>query len=312
MYQAVIIGAGNIASEFDSPDNPNILTHAHAYQHNPAFHLKGFYDTDYKKAKKAADKWNCKAYETLEAAMTDTDVVSCCVPDQYHAQILKDVSVYHPNLVIAEKPFAVSITEGNNLQRIFAGKIPLLLNYSRRFLPEFQMLRKKVNHYGKFLKGVGYYGKGILHNGSHMIDLLIFLFGCVECQEILHPKLYDYINDPSVDTVLNISEGTFHMVAIDSRVATIFELDLFFEKARIRILNGGTIIEKYELQMSSTYHDYYNYVLTKRETVNYSHAMTGLIGNAEGFLDGTQELACDMEDGINVLKICMQIRGESF
>ncbi len=312
MYRAVIIGAGNIASGFDSPDSRDILTHAHAYQCHPAFQLTGFYDKDYKRAVEAAHKWGCRAYGTLAEALKAAKVVSCCVPDSYHRQILEKAAAYAPKLVIAEKPLASSVAEGEELLRTYGTGIPLLLNYSRRFLPEFQLLREEIRRYGKFLKGVGYYGKGILHNGSHMIDLLRFLLGSVECGKILKAEIRDYDGDPSKDAILQVQGQPFYMAAVDSRIATVFELDLFFEKARIRIVDGGSLIERYMIKESDTYAGYYNYVFQEREHVDYSHAMIGLLDNAKDILEEKGTPACSIEDGAEVLKICIQIRGESF
>lgn len=310
MYNTVIIGAGNIAANFDSPDSTDILTHAHAFQNSDAFRLLGFYDKDYHVAKAAALNWGCHAYESLESALESAEVVSCCVSDQYHKEILEKAAKYKPKLVITEKPLAVSMIEGKVIEQIYYHKIPILLNYSRRFLKEFQDLREEIKQYGTFLKGIGYYGKGTLHNGSHMIDLLGFLLGTVECHEVLKPEIHDFDGDSSRDVILKIQEGQFHMIAIDSRIATIFEMELFFEKTRIRILDGGTRIERYKIKESDTYQGYYNYVLSRSESVNYSNAMTGLIDNAQKFLNRDEKLLCTLEDGINVLRICMQIRGE--
>ena len=311
MYNTIIIGAGNIAANFDSPDSADILTHAHAFQNSTCFNLLGFYDKDYDMAKAAALTWGCHAYESLESALESAQVVSCCVPDPYHREILEKAAKYKPQLVITDKPLAVSMTEGRAIEQIYDHQIPLLINYSRRFLKEFQNLREAVKQYGTFLKGVGYYGKGILHNGSHMIDLLGFLLGSVECLEVLQPEIHDFEGDSSKDLILKIQEGQFHMIAVDSRIATIFEMELFFEKARIRILDGGTRIELYQIKESNTYQGYYNYVLSRCESVNYSNAMTGLVENAQGYLMREEKLLCTLEDGINVLRICMQIRGEA-
>lgn len=49
MNRVVIIGAGNIAAGFDTPESKKILTHAHAVVVNPDFQLLGFYDIDEKK-----------------------------------------------------------------------------------------------------------------------------------------------------------------------------------------------------------------------------------------------------------------------
>ena len=144
MYHAVIIGAGNIAAGFDSPHSSHILTHAHGYQQNPLFCLRGFYDKDQTKAKQAAQIWGCRAYEALDDALKGAEVISCCVPDSYHKEVLQQAAKYHPRLVITEKPLAVSMEEARAVQRIYGGRIPLLLNYSRRFLKEFQKLRQEI------------------------------------------------------------------------------------------------------------------------------------------------------------------------
>lgn len=311
MYKVIILGAGNIAARFDSPNKKEVLTHAHAFSNNAAFQLLGFYDKDYEKAEEAAKIWGGCAYHDLESALREADVVSCCVPDSFHGDMLKEIARYNPRLVIAEKPLAISLKEAEEIEQVYKDRIPLLVNYSRRFLPEFQELRKQIKDYGKFVRGVGYYGKGMLHNGSHMIDLLSFLLGEAEDIMGLPYENRDFCEeDPSKEVILKIRQGIFHMIPIDCGIATIFELDLFFEKARIRILDGGEKIEKHVIKESEVYAGYKNYQLSEIQEVNYSGAMEGLVRNAENFLNQTEKLFCSLADGMNVLRTCMCIRGE--
>lgn len=311
MYKVVILGAGNIAAKFDSPDKKEVLTHAHAFANNAAFQLLGFYDKDYGRAEEAAQTWGGQAYDNLEVALEGAEVVSCCVPDSFHGDMLKKIARYNPRLVIAEKPLAISLEEAEEIKQIYENRIPLLVNYSRRFLPEFRELKEKIKDYGKFLRGVGYYGKGILHNGSHMIDLLRFLLGEVEDIMVLPYENHDFGEvDSSKEVILKIQQGLFHMIAVDCRIATIFELELFFEKVRIRILDGGNKIETYVIEGSKVYAGYKNYQLSEVKEVNYSGAMEGLARNAENFLNQEEKLLCSLADGMNVLRTCMRIRGE--
>lgn len=310
MYKVVIIGAGNIAAGFDSPESEKILTHAHAVIEHPDFELLGFYDTDKKKTLEASKRWGGRAYADI-TAVKEADIVINCVPDRFHGQVLKEIAQFHPKLVIAEKPLATTYDEAKEIQNIYENKIPLVINYSRRFLKEFQCLKEEIKSYGKFLKGVGYYGKGILHNGSHMIDILRFLLGEVEDINVFKPGIYDFeTEDPSYDVALRIQEANFYMLAIDCRAVTIFEMELYFEKSRIRILNGGEKIESYRVEASDTYAGYQNYKLREEIAVDYSKAMAGLMENASRFLKREQPLKCTLEDGMDVLKICMHIRGE--
>lgn len=311
IYKVAVIGAGNIAAGFDSPECKMILTHAHAVTVYPDFELLGFFDSDKTKTLEAVRRWGGNAYPDIETLVQNADIVCCCVPDRFHGSVLKEVAQFYPKLVIAEKPLTDKYEEAIEIQKLYEGKIPLVVNYSRRFLKEFHHLKSDIKSYGKFLKGVGYYGKGILHNGSHMIDILQFLLGKVEDIKIIGTEIYDFEpNDPSRDVVLKVQQENFYMMAIDCRVATIFEIELFFEKARVRILNGGEKIEIYHVEASDTYAGYKNYKSIEARYVDYSEAMTGLMENVSGFLEGKCALNCTLQDGMDVLEICMRIRGE--
>ena len=96
------------------------------------------------------------------------------------------------------------------------------------------------------------------------------------------------------------------MNAIDCRLVTIFELELFFEKARIRILDGGEKIEIYEIRESDVYSGELNYQLSRTRQVDYSQAMMGLYDNVFHYLEGKQEIACTLEDGVQAVKICRE------
>ncbi|MCI8449491.1 MAG: Gfo/Idh/MocA family oxidoreductase [Eubacterium sp.] len=308
MYRAVIIGAGKIGAEFDTPSSDKILTHAHAFLEHEEMILAGFYDVDYAKAVHAAEIWGGQAFREISEALCGADVVSCCVPDQFHGKVLKEIAAYKPKLVITEKPVAVSADQAEEIRQIYQGKIPCMVNYSRRYIREFDDLRRRIRQYGRFLKGAGYYGKGILHNGSHMIDLMQYLLGNVEILERTEGWIPDLEGDPSVDVTMQIAQGVFSMLAVDSRIVTVFELDLFFEKARIRILEGGKKIAYYEIKESAVYQHYYNYNLVQTVSVSDSAAMQGLAENAVLFLKNGEEMKCTLEDGITVLQTCMQIQ----
>lgn len=311
LYKVSIIGAGNIAARFDLPENEKILTHAHAVTEHSDFEISGFFDKDNARAFEAARRWGGKVYADMETAVQDADIVCCCVPDRFHGSVLKEVAQFRPRLVIAEKPLTDKYEEAIEIQKLYEGKIPLIVNYSRRFLEEFHRLKRDIKSYGKFLKGIGYYGKGILHNGSHMIDILSFLLGKVEDIRNLGTEIYDFeSDDPSYDVVLKVQQENFYMMAIDCRAVTIFEIELFFEKARVRILNGGEKIEIYHVEASDTYAEYKNYQPIEIRNVNYSEAMLGLMENVSRFLKGEEALNCTLQDGMDVLKICMRIRGE--
>ncbi len=309
VFKVLIIGAGKIGAFFDAPNSEEVLTFAHGFYGNNSFELKGFYDVNYDCACEAAKLWNCNAYNSLDEAMRDVDIVCCCVPDKYHFDILMEISKYPVELVVTEKPLVENVEQAKIIEDKYRKKT-VALNYSRRYLREFRELKEQIKEYGEFVKGVGYYGKGLLHNGSHMIDILSFLIGDVTDIGKKRFDIEDFFeDDKSVDVSFKLKKGIFNMIAIDCRVATIFEIELFFEKARVRILNGGTKIETYLIKESESFKGYYNYVYDREEIIDYSYAMKGLVNNIESYMNYGGELFCTIEDGINVLRICDEIRG---
>lgn len=313
MYKAVIVGAGNIGAFFDMPESKKILSHAHAVMVHPRVELLGFYDVDEDRSQKAVSIWNCKSFDSLESALYGADVAYCCVPDKCHFDMLKQISEYPLKMVVAEKPIAATVGEALKIKQIYERKkIPIILNYSRRFLPEFKDLRQNIKTYGKLIEGVGYYGKGIVHNGSHMIDLLSYFFERELKIESTGHAVYDYFDsDPSCNAIIGIGNGQVHMLSIDCRIATIFELDLFFEKKRVRIIDSGNKIELYSVRESEVYNGYSNYVWEQRIEVDYSNAMLGLINNYCAYMAGKEKILCSVDDGINVLSKCMEIKEKS-
>jgi predicted dehydrogenase len=310
-YNVVIIGAGNIGAFFDEPASERILTHAHVFYNSEYFKLKGFYDNNLKKAEEAASRWNCKAYESMDSALKNADVVCCTVPDEYHYDVLDEIARYNVRLVFTEKPLTKTLLQAEDIISIYREKnIPILVNYTRRFLDEIGLVKSMIIEYGSFIKGTGYYGKGIVHNGSHMIDLIKFILGDVTGYKKLD-QVYDfYDDDPSVDARIEVMGGTLILQAVDCRFTTIFELDLLFEKARVQILESGFLIKIYEVTDSPVFKGYKNYVKTKEINVDFNRAFVNAAENIRDVLEGREKLISSSENAVDVMKICCELRGD--
>jgi len=140
-YNALIIGAGRMGAFFDSPkDKSKILTHAHAYTNHDGFNLVGFYDINPTKASNAAKRWGTKSFKSIAEAFhkNKIDIVSVAVPDQFHFSTLVEIIKYRPKIVFVEKPLTTSEFYTEKIVKLYKKfRIPLLVNYSRRFIPEF-------------------------------------------------------------------------------------------------------------------------------------------------------------------------------
>lgn len=309
-YKTVILGAGNMGAFFDTPDSGKVLSHAHAFQRDGRFELLGFYDSDQTKAEKAAALWNCTAYPSLESALAKAEVVCCAVPDDFHYNILKSVLKYLGiKLVFTEKPFTKTLEQAQELKLEFEkSSISCVIDYSRRFLDFYKNLKKESKKWGNFIRGTGYYGKGLIHNGSHMIDLISFLLG-VPDKIKAGEKLYDWNEeDPTIDVTLFINGSPIELMGISCETVTIFELELFYEKSRIRILNGGLQAEKYDIEESREFKGYYNYTLKDNITVDYSNSLINATDNIYRILTVGDLPECGIDDGVEVLRICDRLR----
>ena len=109
----------------------------------------------------------CDAFGSIEEAFEkeNVDIVCIAVPDELHYALLKKVSLVPLKSVFTEKPLTKTVTEAEEIVKIFRERdIPVCVNYRRSFVPEFEALRDKIKgeFFGKYLTRTGYYGKGFL------------------------------------------------------------------------------------------------------------------------------------------------------
>jgi len=315
-YRVAIIGAGRIGAMLDDPWNPHILTHAHGYKACEGFEIVGFVDSNLDKAEAASARWGGTAFGSMEELFETQaiEVVSICLPDELHYATLLALAEKPVQFIFLEKP-AVRTAEEADVVRTLYGKLPIRVqvNYTRRFVPEIRSIREAIRSgkYGAFLTGTGYYGKGLLHNGSHMVDLLQFLVGEVgkvaEVSEIV--DFYD--QDPSVSAVLTMCcGGIFYLCHIDSRKFHVFELDLIFERKRIRICELGTIIEEYSVGNNRLFEGYRTLNKDAEYATEHPKAMYHAIANIRDNLDRNEPLVCTLEESLGAVKTCSRILQE--
>lgn len=312
-YKVGIVGAGNIAALFDEPTSMDVLTHAHAYSLHPGFEICGFADVDLEKARVAAFRWGGRAYRTVDELLRRErpDIVSVCTPDETHANVVKQLEGKKILGGILEKPLAVDLAGARAIAAspvVKGGKF--LVNYSRLFVPEFHKLKQDYRRgaYGRLVAATGYYGKGLFHNGSHMINLLHWLFGNMKVVKKLS-IIDDFTkNDPSVSAVVQFQIGANCVLhAVDSRLYTIFELDLLFGKARVRMIGSGHKLEIYELEKSKRYTGYT--VMSLRETITTSlgRSLSFAVENLYDWLLGNKPPLSTVDEALAVQNICQDI-----
>lgn len=310
-YRAVIIGAGRIGATFDTPESKEVLTHAHGYTKHESTHLVGFYDKDTQKSATAASLWGGESFPSLQALLEQgkPDIVSICTPDEDHLPTLEQVILHKPRLIVCEKPVTMSVRGTERIMQLAREKrVPISVNYSRRFDSSIEELRKAVQRkiYGKVLLATSIYTRGILHNGSHVIDLARFLFGEVQKITPLYVR-EDYLgSDKSVAAYLEFEHcPQFHLIVGDARHYAIMELDILFERKRWRFVDFGFRESVQEIRKDPRYPDFVKSLHGVYDGPTcLGQACTRMVDNAVSHLVSKEPLLCDIEDALKTQRVC--------
>mgnify|MGYP003805785775 CR=1 FL=1 len=299
---------------YDGPTSTEIFSHAHAFLRNPDTTLLGFVDPDAQARKKAAELWNARPFSTLEEAFSSgpVDLVSVAVPDHLHAQVLQETLRYSPKAILLEKPVASSLEQARQIRSLLSrNPVPVLLNYSRRFDSSCQQLRARIwrNELGKFQGGVGTYCKGLFHNGSHLVDLCRFLLGEVCGTLGVERKLGFSASDPSVSGMLFFpGNAVVFLQGLEHRHYWVFELDLFFEKGRVRFEDSGFSIQNFLVKSHPLFPESTDIFPGQKEETGLGSALENAVRNLVGCAQGKEKPLCSVEDGVRVLEICQQMK----
>jgi predicted dehydrogenase len=312
-FSLLIVGAGKIGAFFDTPGSEKVLTHAHAFSINPGFRLLGFVDADRQQAERAAEVWGGIAFDSIADAFAHEkiDVAIMAVPDDYHYDVLAELASHPLKLVFAEKPLAWTTAMAEDIVELCREHgVVLALNYTRRFVPEFIDLRDRITSgtLGRFLTGTGYYGKGTMHNGSHMIDLLCFLFGEMSVTKTIGAIRDWRDDDPTCSALLETAGGgKFLMQAVDCQSYTLFEMDMLFERGRVRLVDAGFAMEEFDVRDSELYAGYRVLSSGQRCNTGMGSALSVAADCIYRHLAQGKPLPCTGDDGLRALRLCSSI-----
>lgn len=184
-YAVLIIGAGKQGCLCDAPGSENsnkIISFAHAFKEHESFDLIGFVDKDPEKALKASTIWDCKLANTgFEYVLTylKIDIAVVATPDETHYEILKQLAEYPLKLVIVEKPLCETVRQAKEIVELYKAKnIPLMVNYTRRYLPYYENLKQgyQDGKFGEIEKYFIVFNRGFVHSGTHAADFMSWFF----------------------------------------------------------------------------------------------------------------------------------------
>jgi predicted dehydrogenase len=243
------------------------------------------------------------------------DVVSICSPTTCHAHDLEIALRLKPKLIFCEKPLTTSLVETERLvEKCRKSNILLAVNYSRRFDPDVSKLQVEMQKglWGRLRSIIGCYNKGILNNGSHMLDLINLLIGPMEIVKVGKP-IYDFFpTDPTVPVWLEGADALpIHLVCGHAEDYAIFELQLVFSQGALTMEEGGMFWRERRVINSATFQGYRVLDDGVRHAGQYPRSMLQAVDNIYQAMAKGKPLASTGESSLVAQRMCEQIQRQS-
>jgi len=268
MLNVALIGIGNIGLLYDKEfqDSHKALSHIKAIYLHKKFTLKYVVDIDNTHLSTIKDVFpNVVCYYNYKELKNknNIDIVVIATPTDTHFTILNDFQNHKSiKLVFIEKPLFSNTIEYKKLTNELKEKI--VVNYLRRFDKNISKLKLQIenNKFGTVQKIVINYCKGIKNNGSHMIDMINFLFNnptIISSKILSHTRGFDK-KDLTYDIFIQIQYQNqlipLYFLGLDHTLYNTIEQNIYFENKIIKYINSKSAIEYYDIVPDKNFNQY--------------------------------------------------------
>lgn len=318
----LMVGCGNIAGGFDEGRSAGNLplTHAGAYARDGRFSIVACVEPDAQRRACFMGAWSvADGFATIDELLgcdLEFDVVSICSTTQCHAHDAEIALRLKPKLIFCEKPVTKSVDETKNLVEMCRdAQVPLAVNHTRRWDPDVVQLRADLlsGKWGRLRSVTALYGKGILNNGSHLIDLLNFLIGPLEILQVGRPIFDHFPDDPSVPAYLEGAQGQIP-VQLSCAHATdysAFEVQFVFSQGVLTMEDGGMLWRERRVTESKVFKGYNVLEAGSQRIGEYPRATLGAVNNIFQAIRHGQALASTGVSALEAQRICEQIKQQA-
>jgi predicted dehydrogenase len=245
----MVVGLGRIGLTYDVrlDAGTHVMTHSRALRMHPSFDLCGAVDPSPDARSLFEQVYGRRAFADLHAACRALapDVVVIATPTRDHASTCASILDHaQPRGILCEKPLAYDLTEAAHIvSRCKAARCLLAVNYMRRADPGAIEVRRRIETgaIATPVKGVAWYTKGLLHNGSHLVNLLEFWLGPVASCEVIQPGRRAG-DDVEPDVRVEFTAGAVTFLAAQEEHFSHYTIELVAPNGRLRYDAGGFAI----------------------------------------------------------------------
>ena len=263
-YRAAVIGCGRIGTDTGDPGSGSsrIRSHAAAYVESPRTELVALCDTDEGRLAHAAERWPGAACYSRVADLLDRerpDLVSICTSPSAHIGVLEEALEANVPGVLLEKPVAALLEEAERaLESVAGSRTRVAVNYIRRFPPAYRGAIRDIS--GGALGDIQHVGvlytKGVVNNGTHVLDLLRALLGQPEEAEVVG-EAPDGEADPTVSARVRFGGGVEAWVhGLSGDAYNVFDVDILGTDGRLFFTDLGHRLCRYSAEDTRSVHGF--------------------------------------------------------
>ena len=210
-----------------------------------------------------------------------------CTPTKIHKTSILKAFNLKPKLVFCEKPISNNILDLIEIIKKKPKGISLLVNYNRRSNFFYSNLKKNIKIKKYVLRSItAEYNKGLINNGSHLIDLFHFLLGNLIFIARGKP-IFDFNkNDPSYSFLLKSGKVSINVNTGNAKDFYLFNLKFIFSKKIIEITENEKKVNYFKIKKKIDYKKYNKLILEKSEKFKKETEFAEVYNNLESKFKG--------------------------
>ena len=290
LVRCAIVGLGRIGVTLEADGKrEKPCTHVGAILQNPDCTLVAGCDIDPEARKRFRDGYGLPGYADIEKLLAQErpDLLVVAAYPEYHRRLVQKGADAGVPVIVCEKPLARSLRDARAIARIHRrGRAKIVVNHERRYSRDYLAARTAVREgrYGALLsiRGLLCFGASsprrevLLHDGTHLIDTVNFLagtplrlqrrFGSMRSAE---KSAFLLGRCGCVPVVIEVGSERDHLI---------FEVELGFERGRLRLGNGVFSLER---SGESPYYEGYRSLLPEEKPrMERTGYFSGMIADA--------------------------------